>query len=1012
MPNLLTQYNNGTFEDLAATWDALIANVNSFERSADYAYEGVYSGKLELTKINSQSYWQVALFAVPAVGGSPYEFTLRIRVDSNIDDRIYLMAYGIAQNDTTNNISIPVRCSDAKDGFIELRVNFTAKLVDLGNGFGPQAYVVLLFMKNFRILREDAPNLFIQYPNLEEFVDYNQVGDYNDFDENDPIYLDAAYVDLKLIPAIPDPQFVGRKLYYVKNVFLLSDGSNIYPIQEPIRWDQVLIQIKFDESTFRYKYEFSDKDVLLEFDEAAGRAIIEEQWRLKGTDANCSLKFGELDEAGNLTIHFEAALNFESRIATAYVTKMNCERRSFAELLRTRFDTKTNIFATQTIDGTALPPLPRQNIFLHPRLLKYEAIYNYNPVVSLVVVPDEEGDNYKMIPPFRMISSNIEGAEAPTPPDGQIYYPGVTLPAGVTNKAIAVSMTGLSFEFDITEGVPQQVFTRVSITRYSDTSTSPVPHESATDFQEHGLLPKHVVVTSALNGNFKLGPDDSLRITIFIGVGLGLVVPPPVINIKWRATSAWSMRILERTVFSASKIQGVRIFEAINRQLAIVTDQPNVLKSNFFGRIDLGYDANGCGYNHYLMNGLLVRGFTDKAYPLSTKDWFTSLSGIFCMGMSIERDNDNNEFARVELLEYFFRPILLLTLNTISDYEEEVADDYTFNELEIGFKKYPQDNQQDSLNDWMTRFSFVGPLKLIQKKFSKMIDFLLSPYYIEYTRREGFAINPTNSYETDNDTFMISCNDEISEIAEVRIDSVDNQIIIYGIVPIKFGDVFTLTGTPIDGNYTAYNVEIPFEYDRTIVTLADDVIIADSSTLSATVSFEPVVMAKRTEDFSSVTGIDFSASVYNLEHHLKRILLRWAKYFQAGWDMYIRENQPLKYMSKFVEGANNMNLRTVSTNPCQAQGAIDDDAWLDILNVDKPLFGKTKYSFKAPLTWTTVNYIRKAFEGRSPDNKNYGYIRFKNPDNVYKDGFILEMKFNPVTLQTSFVLIEKFNING
>lgn len=1012
MANLITQYDNGTFEDIAANWDALFANINSFERSTEFAYEGTHSAKLFLEKINSQSYWQLMLVAFPGTSGTAYEFIIRIRVDDNIDDRIYFMAYGVNPSGSTGNISIPVRASDAKGGWAEIRVNFIGQLVDLGNGLGPQIYVVLNLVKNFRVLKEDAPGLFIRYPNLEDYIDYNQEGDYNNFDDNDPIFLDAATSDEKAIPAILDPQFDGTKLYYRKKQFLLVIGSNIYKIDEPINWNQVLIQVKFDQATSRYRFEFSDKDVLLGFDKACGYDYLKEQRELKGVDAEASLKFGYYDETGTiLEIVFEASLNFESYRRDWRYIEMNCERRSFGQKLWSRWDTQTDIFSDQTIDGTTLLPLQTKSIFLHPRLLKYTADYKYNTNISVDVTDPVIEDNiYKISPPLKMISSNIDGADSVEPGSGRFFYAGFELPAGISKRVIAAIVSGIRFEFDITDTVPQQIYTRVGVTWLGNVSGVPVSKGAFGDLQFHGLFPKHVVVnTPDISGEFDMVADDALFIDIFIGMENDIETPP-IENIRFIGVDNWSMQLLEKTVFEPSKIQGVRIFEMINRQLEIVTDVMNPLKSNFFGRIDLGYPENGCGANHYAMSGLMVRGFNDRAFPMSAKDWANDYINLWCMGMSIERDNSGGEFVRFEPLEYFFRPVRLMTLNTVSDYEEEMAEDYIFNELELRFKKYPQDNQQDSLNDWMTKFNFVGPLKLVASKFQKQIESLLSSYYLEYTRREGFAVNPTNSYETDDDSFLISCLDAITQLTGVQIDSVDGQIIIYSIVPVIPGDTFTISGgTPIDGDYTVETVEIPFEYNRTIITIPNDPPISDSSTISATISFPEVIQARRTEGFSSVTGIDFSASAYNLEHHLKRILLRWAKYFQAGWAPYVRQNEPLLYFSKFVDGKNNMNLRTVSTNPCDAQGEIDDDAWMNISDLDKPLFGDTKYTFKAPMTWDAINYIRKCFEGRSPDNKNYGYLRFLGPDSVYLEGYILEMKFNPVTQNCSFTLIEKYN---
>lgn len=1002
MPNLITQYDNGTFEAVAGSWNAIFQNVNSAERSTDFAFHGTHSAKL-FTKGNQNFLPESIMFmGWPGAAGTEYELTVKIRCDNNFDDGIYFVLY--AANGGVPGLSFPVRASDCKGQWAELKINLRGVIADIGNG--PEVNVGLMIVDNMKKYSELLPGLFDAFPNLRDFIDTEQTTDYV-FANNALVYVDAIFTDVKAIPVQVDPQFAGRKLYYVKNVFLLSDGSNVYQIQEPIKWDQVLIQIKFDESTYRYKFEFSDKDVLLEFDKAAGFDIIREQRRLKGPDANCSLKFGELDEANVLTILFEAQLNFESYIETSYRVKMNCERRSFGELLRSRFDSPTNIFQTTTMDGIALTPLVTKDIFLHPRILKYEAQFRYNENVPVEVdSPTLVATEFKIIPPFKIISSNIQGTDAPVPPDGQIFYSDFVFQPGVSKRVIGFSMQGLQFKFDLTTGVPHPVFTRVSIARVTDITGTPTIAEFEADFQEHALLPTaNIVVTSNLSGSFDLGPDEAIFVQI--GIGVPTLSSPPVDNIEFLNPGSWTMVLNERTVFAPSKIKGVPIFEALNRQLEIITEKVGVMKSNFFGRTDLGYGSNGCGSNHSLMNGLMVRGFTGRPFPMSTKTSFNSASALWCLGMSIERDNDGNEFVRYEPLQFFFRNLMLMKLGTISDYEKTVADDYTFNELELSFKKFPQNNQPDSLNDWMTQFSFLGPLRTVKNKFSKVIDWLLSGYYFEYTRQEGFKVNPVNSYETDNDTFLLATGEVISEITGVQIEVVDGKIIVHAIVPIVPGDLFTLSGTPVDAEYLATNVDIPFSYDRTVISVNE--VLSDSDTPSADISFPEVYQAERDENFQVINGVDNPKSVYNMRHHLKRILYRWAKVWQSGWAFYVRANSPFTYFSKFVSGSNNMNVWTRTNNNCEFKNDIADYGVIDVTEPDKPLFGDSKIKFRAPMTWDGIKYLQKCFEGRSPDNKNYGFLRILNPDGVWEDVYILDLKFDPTKQICRFETIEKYH---
>jgi hypothetical protein len=318
--------------------------------------------------------------------------------------------------------------------------------------------------------------------------------------------------------------------------------------------------------------------------------------------------------------------------------------------------------------------------------------------------------------------------------------------------------------------------------------------------------------------------------------------------------------------------------------------------------------------------------------------------------------------------------------------------------------------------------NYVDPLNKIKNKLSIMIDAILSGYYIEYTRREAFNVNPTNAYETDNDLFFISARQSETEYLEEDITFIQaTQIIeIPRILPIVEGDKLIITngtGGVTNGTYFVDAVEIPFSYDRVILTMRSalasdgagtgDIVIADVLG-NPKVRFE----AKRDEDFETITGVTFPKSVYNLEHHLKRVALRWSKVFQAGWSWLIPDNAEAM---QFTDGKNNIEVRTrlKDTVACRYGDALrldrKDNSPEYTHTLDAPLFSGYEIEYDAPLTWETFNYIRFAFEGRNPDGKDYGYIQHRNPDNEIERGHIVKMKFKPNSQMISLLLLEKYD---
>lgn len=1031
MPNLITQYDNGTFEDILANWGALFFSdgQTAVERNGDEFYEGAFScrfttrAKSASILTGSGSFLNIEW---PAVDGNNYELRFRIKCSAGIpDDTIFLLA---ASNAHSGHV-FPVLGSQAKSGWAEIRVNFNA--ITYPSGLNTVTSATLMAVCGTSRFNSTYPGFADLFP---EWSDYYAN---TDIPAGEFIWIDAAFADVAEVPAITDPQFDGRPLYYVENIFLLSDGSNLYEIEEPINWDKVALNIIFDKSVRGYRFEFSDKDVLLEFDEAAGFSLLKQLFREKHTQAFASLKFGEINN-DVLTIHFEAQINFtpDSYEEGEFTVKANVERFSFTDKFVNRYDKEVNIALENSLGdfytpGIALAPLTNKTLYLHPRLLTKSATMSYNKNVPVEFTPtkivDDVGSGFTMYytsPPYKadIKTSNIPDWQDPIPPEGQLLYAG-SLKPGVNKRVIVIESATAKVRLT-TENSDQPVAASLRIFKQVGVSgpTPAADEDSMIDQTEDlGNLGDTFELSFGLAGTIELFEDEALFIRFMLVTGDQTF---NATDFEWLDPESFVMTIREETVTEPSLIQVPLIHETLNRQLEIILDTPNPLRTTLFGRTDLGYASNGCAAFHFYMNGLFVRGFNDRPFNLSTKDWVNALGDLFCLGLSIERDDDNNEFVRVQELPYFFRSILLLKLDVISKYSKSPAGEYIFNSLKFGFKKFPQDNQNDSLEDFMTEMEYLSPLTRYNNPFEKTIDCILSGYYIEYTRQESFAVNPTNAYETDNDPFLISAkpSPDFEEVA-VEWDEDANTISFPGnIIPLVTGDTFTIVNGPpaINFTYTVKKVDIPFNYSKVVIT--PTIFLGDISAGTGSGTCDVIMpagryQAKRDEDFDQTVGVAYPKSVYNLEHHIKRILIRWAQVFQAGW-AFLLDDDDEAIVLQFLSGKNNTKVKTVFKEDVSCVygqthvGAEYYDGRGDpISNLNAPLFRANVITFEAPLTWPTLNALRKAFEGRDPDGKNYGYLQWPNPDKETEKGFILDLKFFPGTNMCKFVMIEKYE-NG
>lgn len=1051
MANILTQYNAGTFEDVASTWgiDGFTENFLSYERDPSEFYEGAYSGKfVAKAKARAQTvgtFPYIFFVVAPEQVGEQFFISLRLKVAEDFPDDVvfYLNPapigtdYNIGELGTT----IPVRASEAKADWVELRSYFYADAFPSGE---------LQFALSMLI---DSSKFEAQYEfygeKLQDF--YKQLLGFqaaSDIPEGATLWVDAAIAEAKPFPAGEDTgsQFTGKKLYYTQNVFYLQlNGTRIF-IDEPIGWDDVALKVVFDQKAKAYRFEFSDQDVLLEFDRAAGYEILREQYRTNGSNADVRLLFCEYNPiTKDLTVLYEGSINFGPGSAedNGKTFKANIERQSFTDKLRVFYDTRVDLFRDKSLGGLELDPIQTDELFLHPRLLTFRADYIFNPRIDPAVALTPEpiyppsARYYSAVPPFTYTrrgggdtktANNIDGLQEPAPPDGTLIYAGLELPPGVSKRVFAFRVS-VSFSFTVPGSLAE---TEAGISIYkipniSGGASGNIPlsttFHQVTAYRSFGNVGGTKHFSGVASGIIELKADEAIFIKAW--VFNDFVDEFSVSGFSFTDTDTSFLEVQEQTVYQPSLIRAPRLHEVLNRQLEIILDTASPLKSDFFGRQDLGYTADGCAANHFAMDGKMIRAFPDRTFNSSLKDLFEPLDGVFNLGMSVERDEDDVETVRVEPMEYFFRDVLLMDLQVISDYVKRPADGYLFNELKFGFEKYPRDNQEDSLDDFHTRMSYVTPLRKVRNKLEVIIKAILSGNYIEYTRQQAFEVNPTNAYETDEDLFLISARqaDGSGEALAITFDADAGTITVNKVLALVPGDYLQITGATgdiADGIYPVDAVDINFTFTEMTLSV-EDLPGSGSGTGSASVTDvdgNPVsrFQAKRDEDFEYVEGVNFARSVYNLEHHIKRIVLRWAKMFQAGWAFLI--GTPGDWSGQgldFAEGANNTKVITrlrQEANCKYGDGrrvSRADAFFVDVNDMDHPVFTGNEIQFKAPLTWTAFNQIRKAFEGRHPEGRNYGYFQFKNPNGEIERGYVFGLEFNPNTQMCSFTLMEKFN---
>lgn len=169
----------------------------------------------------------------------------------------------------------------------------------------------------------------------------------------------------------------------------------------------------------------------------------------------------------------------------------------------------------------------------------------------------------------------------------------------------------------------------------------------------------------------------------------------------------------------------------------------------------------------------------------------------------------------------------------------------------------------------------------------------------------------------------------------------------------------------------------------------------------ATYEFAP----RKVEDFTNVSGIIDPDNPYNLHHHPVYFLFNQGMYLNS-W-MYGKTIAD-KYRNQFF--AVNKDLQAEYTGSCnhlEPLEIVTTSGSYEIIKVNQglSLFTTDEIKFQIALTNAQVNEIINSHENNG--TSNYGYFRFTDPDGVQKEGYLLNLVYNPIDEIGTFTLIKR-----
>lgn len=537
--------------------------------------------------------------------------------------------------------------------------------------------------------------------------------------------------------------------------FKLFRNDVEYVVREPIKWDSVNIVGKRDPEWHGWNYQYSDGIIELEFDCAAGKDVIVAEYETNGNDGQVLFQYGFIYKGATYVI-FPGKLNLNTY--KKYPQKVACsvERGDFNSIFQSRFESKVSMAATKTVGEIDIVPPTPLTFTLHSKEILRTFKCENNTAYSAPLEAFGTGSVY--------IQPDMTAAQLTEIEEYYLYPIGATInaPYDEDRYNFKVKYAG-SYTFYIKYNLRVQVALGPS---------GPPEVIFRTYYRKKNLDGFQQVLLNE-TGPFALTTGGSVFCPINVDHNTLVNIPLAIDDEIYIFTQAdfptndfvkgiqldqfyIGITITALDTAPATECKGWWLFDAIDHGIKVITDKESLLKSSFLSLKSAQQIVDGAGALNITTNGKQIRKFDIANAPLqvSVKDLLTSAKATWCLGMGFEKAG-NLEAIRVERANYFYRNREIIVIEECWDYKEEASKDVLYNELEFGYEKF-QDQGYNTLDEFNTRNECLTPIKSHKLKLVQKSRMITSGYALEDSRRQQFSKTSTNSYQNDDEPFLIA----------------------------------------------------------------------------------------------------------------------------------------------------------------------------------------------------------------------------------------------------------------
>jgi hypothetical protein len=229
------------------------------------------------------------------------------------------------------------------------------------------------------------------------------------------------------------------------------------------------------------------------------------------------------------------------------------------------------------------------------------------------------------------------------------------------------------------------------------------------------------------------------------------------------------MSILQDSVFPDTQAPVILPHELFTNLVAQMTGRDNAFYSNLFGRIDLGYTANGDFCYLGITKGDLLRGvpLEDTQVSTSMRDAYKSYN-ILNLAALIRNNNE----IQIERKGDMFNRDVIANLGEVSDLDVTSAKDFLFNSVIVGYPKaeYEQTNGRDEFN---TEVQYTNAFRGVKKELDLRSVYRADGRGIEEARRLQISLTGTKDSRYDDKIFLIDLINVDGQLMTRRLEDIN-----------------------------------------------------------------------------------------------------------------------------------------------------------------------------------------------------------------------------------------------